>query len=89
MDHINKDEEQGDVLWKFKRISGDQGPLGPKDKGYNGSTYNVQVEWEIGKITFESLSIIASDNPVSCAMYAKQNNLIDTPGWKQFKKHAR
>jgi ATP-dependent phosphoenolpyruvate carboxykinase len=35
------------------------------------------------------LDVIATDDPVTCAVYAKKNNLLDTPGWKQFKKIAR
>jgi hypothetical protein len=89
MDHINKDEEQGDILWKYKCISGHQGPLKTTDEEYNGSKYNVQVEWENGEVTFEPLSIMAADDPVSCAIYAKQHGLLDTPGWKQFKKLAK
>jgi hypothetical protein len=46
----------------------------------------VQVEWENGAVTFEPLSLMAADDPVSCAIYAKQHGLLDTPGWKQFKK---
>ena len=38
--------------------------------------YNVQVEWETGEITFEPLSIIAADDPVTCAAYAKENDLL-------------
>ena len=86
--HINKDEEQ-DVLWRYKRIMGHQGPLTPDDEGYNGSSYNVQVEWENGEITYEPLSVIAADDPVSCAIYARDNGLLDTPGWKRFKKIAK
>ena len=36
----------------------------------------VQVEWETGEITFEPLSIIAADDPVTCAAYAKENDLL-------------
>ena len=28
------------------------------------------------------LEIITSDDPVTCAEYAKKHNLLDTPGWK-------
>ena len=85
--YINKDEEQ-DVLWRYKRIMGHQGPLKKGDDGYNGSSYNVQVEWENGEITFEPLAIIAADDPVSCAIYARDHGLLDTPGWKQFNRIA-
>ena len=78
---LNKDDEQ-EVLWKYKAIIGHQGPLVPTDKDYNGSNYNVQVEWENGEVTFEPLSIIAADDPVSCAIYACDHELLDTPGWK-------
>ena len=49
----------------------------------------MQVEWENGEVTFEPLSLMAADDPVSCAIYAKQHGLLDTPGWKQFKKLAK
>lgn len=87
LDHINKDEEQ-EVLWRFKRISGHQGPLTAVDPNYNGSTYNVQVEWENGEVTFEPLSVIAADDPVTCAIYARDNDLLDKAGWKRFKRIA-
>ena len=87
LDHITKDEET-DIVWKFKRIIRHQGPIGKTDPLYNGSTWNVEIEWENGEITIEPLSVIAADDPVSCAIYAKENNLLDLPGWKRFKKIA-
>jgi hypothetical protein len=33
----------------------------------------------------EPLDIIAKDDPVTCAEYARRNGLLDTPGWKRFK----
>ena len=56
---------------------------------YKGSSYNIRVEWENGEITYEPLDIIAKDDPVSCAMYAKKNNLLNEPGWKRFKGIAK
>jgi hypothetical protein len=29
---------------------------------------------------------MVTDDPVVCAVYAKENNLLNTPGWKQFKR---
>ena len=37
------------------------------------------VEWETGEITEEPLSIIAQDDPVTCATYAKEHNLLHLP----------
>jgi hypothetical protein len=78
-----------DNIWKFKRISAHEGPLLTTDKSYNGSAYNVLVEWETGESTFEPLHLVAADNPVTCAIYGKDNNLLDQPGRKSFKKIAK
>ena len=47
------------------------------------------IEWENGEITSEPLTIIAADDPVTCAIYAKENGLLDLDGWKQFKGIAK
>ena len=33
--------------------------------------------------------MIAADDPVSCAIYARDNNLLHLPGWKRFKAIAK
>ena len=43
------------------------------------------IEWENGEISREPLKSIVADNPVTCAIYAKNNNLIETSGWKKLK----
>ena len=53
------------------------------------SKYNVMVEWESGEITEEPLSIMIKDDPVTLAMYAKKNNLLEVDGWKQLRRIAR
>ena len=53
-------------LFKFRGIIAHHGPLAASDPDWKGSNYNVQVEWETGEITFETVSIIASDDPVTC-----------------------
>ena len=40
-------------------------------------------------MTWEPLTIIAEDDPATCAQYARDKDLLDTPGWKRFKKIAR
>jgi hypothetical protein len=47
------------------------------------------IEWENGEITKEPLKIIAADDPVSCAIYARENGLLDKPWWKRFKHIAK
>ena len=57
-------------LYKFRVIIGHKGPLQVTDPNWKGSKYNVQIGWETGEITFELLSVIASDDPITCAAYA-------------------
>ena len=72
-------------LYRFRAIIGHQCPLLASDPDWIGSNYNVQVEWETGEITFEPLSIIAADDPVTCAAYAKQNDQRALEGWHRFR----
>ena len=88
LDYISRDEES-DIVWKYKGIVSHQGPLTKEHPDYNGSSYNVMVEWENGEITAEPLKVLAADDPVSCAIYAKNNGLLNEPGWKQFKGIAK
>ena len=76
-------------LYRFRAIIGHQGPLLASDPDWKGSKYNVQVEWETGEITFEPLSIIAADDPVTCAAYAKENDLLTLEGWCRFRSLAK
>jgi len=88
MDYISKDQES-DIKWKFRRIISHQGPLQPNHPDYKHSQYNIMVEWENGEITTEPLAVIAADDPVTCAIYARENGLLDEPGWKRFKSIAK
>jgi hypothetical protein len=63
---------------------GHQGPLLWHDKDYNGSRFNLLVKWENGEITTEPLSVIAADDPVTCAVYAREHDLLDVEGWRHF-----
>ena len=58
------------------------------EKSKHGS-YQVKVKWSTGEETWEPLRIMAVDDPVTCAKYAKDNDLLDTPGWKRFKPLAK
>ena len=43
------------------------------------------VRWEDDKISSEPLQVICVDNPVSCAQYTLDNNLLTIDGWRRFK----
>jgi hypothetical protein len=92
LDHINKDnndiDNDAEQLYKFRRITAHQGPLWTSDKDSKGSTFKVLVEWETGETTYEPLDLVAQEDPVTCADYAKQNNPLDTAGLKRFRCNA-
>ena len=78
MDYIQKGtdaEEDPDSLFKFRDIVAHQGPL--------------EVEWESGEVTYEPLTLISKDDPITCAVYAKKHDLLDTTGWTNPKRYAK
>ena len=93
MDHLeaaaNEDSEINDDLFKFRALIGHQGPLKPTDPNWKGCKFNVHVEWETGEKTYEPLSILAADDPVTCATYAKENDLLHIEGWKRFRNLSK
>jgi hypothetical protein len=80
---IDNDTEQ---LYRFRLISAHQGSPRTSDRDYEGSTYNVLVEWESGETTYEPLDIIAKDNPVTCAGYAGQIGLNASSIWQRIRR---
>ena len=84
------DQEPADgSLFKFREISDHSDPLKPSDPMYMGSTYNVKVLWEDGTSTWEPLGEMIACDPATMAAYAKEHDLLETPGWKKLKKFAR
>ena len=88
LDHLDHQEQHED-LYKFRAITGHQGPLSPQDESYRGSKYNVMVEWKTGEIAEEPLSLIEADDPVTCSVYAKKHDLLHLDGWKRLKHIAK
>ena len=78
LEYMIKDDD-ADIIWKFKDIIGHKGPLKKGHNEFKGSPYNVTVLWENGETSDEPLSVIAADDPVSCALYARDNDLLDLP----------
>ena len=60
-----------------------------KENEEDESLYNAMVEWETGEITEDPLSIIAQDDPVTCAAYAKERSLLHLPKWNELKHIAK
>ena len=80
LDHLEQaDAQDNSVDWELYRV---KPSLVTK---LEGSKYNVQVEWETGEITIEPHGVIAADDPITSAVYAKEKNLYNLDGWKRFK----
>jgi hypothetical protein len=76
-----EEQEYGNAGWVFKSIMGHEGPISSSCHDYKGSLYNVKVLWEDNSETYEPLVFeMIKDDPVSCALYAKENDLLETPG---------
>ena len=84
LNFIKKDDSSDPVVWKFKKITAHERPIDKNHPSWRGLSYNVMIEWENGEITSEPLNDIAPDDPVTCAIYAGENELLELPGWKRF-----
>ncbi len=76
-------------LFTFRKVLRHEGPLRPGDSNYKGSGYNVEVLWNDGSKTWEPVAMMIASDPVTMAVYAKEHELLDTPGWKKLKSYAR
>ena len=86
---IDDEMANPDRPWVYKGILSHTGPMTLKSEGWKGSKYNLNVQWEDGAVTSEPLNQFGKDDPVTCAVYAKDNNLLDKVGWRFLRKHAR
>ena len=74
-------EQSGDTsIFTFKKILDHQGLLKSDSSNWKGSSYNVKVLWEDNSETWEPLSVMKVDNPITCAEYADSKNLLSTHG---------
>jgi len=80
----NSDNEadEGDRTWTFSNI------LNHRTNKEN-KTLEILIEWDNGEQTWEPLSMIAQDDPISCANYAKEHKLLNANGWKRFRRLAK
>ena len=87
LDHLEQADEQAysmdQDLCRFRAIIGHEGPLKATDPNWKGSKWNVQIEWETGEMTFEPLSVIAADDPITSAAFAKEQNIYNLDRWKR------
>ena len=87
IDYI-EDDDSWDGKWKFREILDHEGPLSPHHPRYKGSSHNVRLRWTDASETWEPINIVGKDDPVTLAAYAKEHNLVDTPGWKFLRRYT-
>ena len=87
LQHLEEDLE-AEGVWKFDKVLAHK-RVSPTHKNYLGSRYNVRILWENGEKTWEPLSSMAVQDPVTLAIYAKEQGLLDTNSWKRFRTIAR
>ena len=89
VDHLEQTDEQDNSmdqdLYRLRAKIGHEGPFKATDPNWKGSKCNVQIELETGEIIFQPLSVIAADDPITCAAYAKEKTLYNLDGWKRFR----
>ena len=86
---IQDEMESPDKYWTYKGILEHQGPLTATSPDWKGSTYNILVQWEDGSQTWEPLNVFAKDDPVTCAIYARDNDLVKVRGWKFLRRFVK
>ena len=50
--------------------------------------WEVELLWSDGSSTWEPLANVTVNDPISCARYAKEHNLLDVQGWKRLRSYA-
>jgi len=86
VDFIEKDTAW-EGAWTFEKILSHK-KVRKGDKDYRGAGMNCLVLWSTGEQTWEPLydrsgkSGLWIDDPVTVAIYARDNGLLDEPGWK-------
>ena len=80
---INTDND--DAIHAFTKILGHDGPFRQGQRKYKGSTWNLLIQWDNGEETWEPRDLIEETDKISVALYARDNHLLDTHGWKKYK----
>ena len=75
-EQYNQSENDADDLYTFSKISGH------RQNSKRGKAWEVQVVWDHEEPSWEPLCTMRKDDPVTLAQYAKDNDLLRTPGWK-------
>jgi hypothetical protein len=87
--YIVKYGEYSEIM-SYAELMGDR-DLVEEIVGHRGKGRNAEVEvlWEGNKRSWHSFALMKEQVPAEVAEYARQNNLLDTKGWKWCKDFVR
>ena len=74
INHYNAKEDDGNHFWTYDKIL--------DHRKVNGGKYEVKVLWDTGDSTWEPMELIKEDDKITLAAYARENDLVETAGWK-------
>ena len=73
INYYNKNQEENAELYSFSSIL---------DNKREGNEWLVQVLWDAGDKTWESMKLMMEADPITLAKYGHDCNLEETRGWK-------
>jgi hypothetical protein len=71
------DDDNESHAWAFETIL---------DHRKKGRKYDILILWTTGEETWEDLSWIGAQDPITVAKYGQAHNLLNKPAWKRFKR---
>lgn len=83
IDALNREEDRLDGFYTFSKILAHR-PIA--DKRHQ---FEVQVLWDTGEKTWEPLSQVRRDDPLTVAQYAAENRLQGLDGWKWSRSYTK
>ena len=79
INHYNKNQEENADVYSFTSILNHR---------KEGNEWFVEVLWDAGDKTWESMKMMKEADPITLAKYGHSQNLQETRGWKWIKKYS-
>ena len=73
--------DKADGIWMFSKVL--------NHCVVNKGKIGVEILWDNGETSWEPLSVMRKDDPVTLAGYAKERKLLEQRGWKWAKSIAK
>jgi len=75
-----KDEDTEDKVWTFEKFN--------NHRKVGRGPWEVEVVWTTGEKTWQRVSEMRKDDPLTLALYAREHDLLDVDGWKWAKSYS-